>query len=304
MADLPIVITGATGHIGSRMADLLLAQGKPVRVVGRDAAKLTPFTSRGAEQAVGSLDDHAFVARAFAGAGAIFAMIPPNLAAHNFRSYSRKIIDAYVAAIPRCGASHLVVLSSIGAHLAQGAGPVNALHELEERFTQLKANALFLRPGWFMENHLSAVGMIQTMNIYGGPLRPDVAIPMIATADIAEVAAKRIAARDFAGQRVIELHGPKDYTMSEVTRIFGASIAKPDLSYVQFPYDNAKTAMIGMGISPDVADQFIEMQRSFNEGKIIPTQKRSPASTTPTTMEMFAETVFAPAFRAATVAAR
>jgi uncharacterized protein YbjT (DUF2867 family) len=287
-------ITGATGHIGSGIAKALLAAEKRVRVVGRDAAKLrAEFPA--AEPCAGSVDDPAFVAKAFLGANAIFAMIPPNLAAPDFRGYCRKITDAYVSAITKSGATHVVALSSVGGHLAKGAGPVNALHEMEERFSSLRQHVLFLRPAYFMENHLSAVGMIKGMGINGSPLKPDVPVPMIATADIAAVAAKRLSAMDFTGKSVLELLGPKDYTMAEVTRVLGAAIGKKDLPYVQFPYDDAKTAMIGMGISPDVAGLFIEMQRGFNEGAIVPTQQRGPQTTTRTTIERFAET-FAGAF--------
>jgi nucleoside-diphosphate-sugar epimerase len=41
------VITGATGHIGSRIVDILLVRGEPVRVIGRDPAGCSGSLSGG-----------------------------------------------------------------------------------------------------------------------------------------------------------------------------------------------------------------------------------------------------------------
>lgn len=289
-------VSGATGHIGRELANALLAAGKRVRVLGRDAGKLKAF--KGAETAIGSLDDPMYLKKALSGTTAVFAMIPPNLATSDYRGYSRRITESYLQAIPAGGAMHVVALSSVGAHLAEGAGPVNALHEMEERFAALAANVLFLRPGYFFENQLASVGMVKAMGIIGSPLKPDVKIPMIATRDIAAVAAKRLIALDFTGRSVLELHGAKDYTMADVARTLGKEINKPDLPYVEFPYEDAQKAMEGMGISADVARLFIEMNKGFNEGLIAPTQKRSAETTTPTTLGQFAKQ-FAAAYKAA-----
>ncbi len=296
MPDQLHVVSGATGKIGHELAHALLAAGKRVRVLGRDAGKLKVF--KGAETAIGSLDDAMYLKKALSGATAVFAMIPPNLATSDYRGYCRRIADSYLQAIPASGATHVVALSSIGGHLAEGAGPVSALHEMEERFGALAANVLFLRPGYFLENNLASVGMVKAMNFLGSPLRPDVKIPMIATKDIAAVAAKRLQALDFTGKSVLELHGAKDYTMADVARTLGKEINKPDLTYVQFPYEDAQKGMEGMGISADVARLFIEMNKGFNDGLIAPTQKRSAETTTPTTLGQFAKQ-FAAAYRAA-----
>lgn len=300
MAEPLYVLLGATGHVGGGIASRLLDQKKRVRVVGRSAERLAPLAARGAEVAAGSLEDPAFAARALAGAGAAFLLIPPHMAAPSFRAYQSRIVDALARAVEAARPGHVVTLSSIGAQLAAGNGPIAGLHELEQRLAAAKGvNLLHLRPGFFMENHLASVGMVKQMGLLGSALRADLPMQSIATRDIAEAGARRLAALDFEGQGTLELMGPRDVTMAEVARAIGRAIGKPDLPYVQFPYDEARKGMVGAGLRPDMADLYVEMSRGFNDGIVRPTQPRSPATTTPTTIERFAEEIFAPAFRAA-----
>lgn len=300
MADPLYVVLGATGHVGGGIAARLLDQKRRVRVVGRGAERLASLAARGAEVAAGSIEDPAFAARALAGAGAAFLLVPPNMTAPSFRAYQSRVVDALARAVEAARPAHVVTLSSIGGHLAAGNGPIAGLHELEQRLSAVKGAAvLHLRPGYFLENHLGAVGMVKQMGILGSALRADLPMQMIATRDIAEVAARRLAALDFQGQGALELMGPRDVTMAEVARAVGRAVGKPDLPYVQFPYDEARKGMVGAGLRPDMADLYVEMSRGFNDGTIRPTQPRSPATTTPTTVERFAEETFAPAFRAA-----
>ena len=300
MADSLHVILGATGHVGGVIAGRLLDQKRKVRVVGRDAKRLEPLAARGAEAMAGSVDDPAFAARALAGAGAAFLLLPPNLSTQTFRAWQSKLVDTLGRAVESAKPAHVMTLSSIGAHLAKGNGPIAGLHELEERLGSVKGvSVLNLRPGFFMENNLTSLGLVKQMGLLGSALRADLSMPMIATQDIGEVAAKRMLALDFQGKSVLELMGPRDVTMAEVARAIGKAIGKPDLPYVQFPYDEARKGMVGMGLPPEMADLYVEMARGFNEGTVKATQPRSPATTTPTSIEQFAEKVFAPAYRGA-----
>jgi uncharacterized protein YbjT (DUF2867 family) len=299
MADTLHVILCATGHVGGVIASRLLDQKRKVRVVGRDAGRLGPFAARGAEAMAGSVDDPAFAARALAGAGAAFLLLPPNLAAPSFRAWQSKVVDALGRAVESARPGHVMTLSSIGAHLARGNGPIAGLHEMEERLGAVQGvNVLHLRPGYFMENNLGSIGMVKQMGILGSAIRADVLMQTIATQDIGEVGARRLLALDFQGRGALELMGPRDVTMAEVARAIGKAIGKPDLRYVQFPYDEARKGMVGMGLPPEMADLYVEMSRGFNEGTVKATQPRSKDSTTPTTIEQFAEKVFAPAYRA------
>ncbi len=300
MAEALYVILGATGHVGGVIAGRLLDQKRKVRVVGRDAGRLGPLASRGAEAMAGSIDDPAFAPKALAGAAAAFVLLPPNFATPSFRAWQSRLVETLGRAVESARPAHVVALSSIGGHLARGNGPIAGLHELEPRLAAAKGvSVLALRPGYFMENHLGSLGMVKQMGILGSAIRADLPMQMIATRDIGEVAARRLLALDFTGQGVLELMGPGDATMAQVARAIGKAIGKPDLGYVQFPYDEARKGMVGMGLKPEMADLYVEMSRGFNEGTVKATQPRSPATTTPTTIEQFAEKVFAPAYRAA-----
>lgn len=292
------VVTGATGNIGKVLAEILLAEGKKVRVIGRSAERLQPLVDKGAEPFVGSVEDADFLARAFQNATAVFTMIPPNFAMDNFRDYQNRVSEALAAAIEKAGVTHVVNLSSIGGHLAAGTGPVKGLHDNEERLNQLQnVNIVHLRPTFFMENLLNGIDVIRNMGVNGGPARPDVPTPMIATKDIAAVAARLMLEPTFTGKQSRELLGPGDYTMIEATTALGKAIGREDLQYVQFPYDAVRKAMLAQGISASGVDELVELYQGANEGLLKPLESRSPANTTPTTIEEYAET-FAAAYRA------
>ncbi|AMV72040.1 NmrA family NAD(P)-binding protein [Desulfuromonas carbonis] len=294
-----IVITGATGHIGSQAAERLLSMGKKVRVIGRRAERLEPLVARGAEAGVGELGDGVFLADAFAGATALFAMIPPNHGAKSFRGFQNEIGAAIAAAIRGAGVTHVVNLSSQGAELSAGSGPILGLRDQEERLNRLAGvNILHLRPAYFMENLEMSIPLIRKMGMTGSAVRGDQPIAMIATCDIAERVAEHLARRDFTGKVVEDLLGPRDLTFREATAIIGRAIGKPGLKYHQFNYTEAELGMLAMGMGRDAARLFIEMSRALNEGKFAVGRPRTDRNTTGTTLEMFAED-FARTFAAA-----
>jgi uncharacterized protein YbjT (DUF2867 family) len=294
-----LVITGASGHIGSKAAELLLGRGEQVRVVGRDAGHLRGLVRSGAEAAVGSLEDVDFLTTAFRGADGVFAMIPPNYGATDFRAYQNRIGANIVTAIRKSGVSHVVNLSSQGAELPAGTGPILGLRDQEERLNGLNGlngiNVVHLRPTYFMENLLMNIPLINQLGCAGSALRGDQKFAMIATRDIAARVAERLIRRDFVGTSTEDLLGPRDISMNEATTIIGTDIGWPELKYVQFPYSEAEKGMLTMGFTPDVARLFIEMSTALNEGLFATGRPRTAENTTPTTMEEFAE-IFALAF--------
>jgi uncharacterized protein YbjT (DUF2867 family) len=296
----PFVICGATGNVGSKIAGRLLGAGEPVRVIGRERVRLGPLAAKGAEPWPGDIGDAAFLVKAFAGARAAFVLIPPKYDAPDVRGYQSQVGDALVSALSKARVPRIATLSSVGAHLSGGTGPILGLHELETMIDTLgDAAVVHLRPAYFMENHLWSIPVIRSQGISGSPIRADVPIPMVATKDIAEAASRLFLEGTFTGHTIRYLLGPRDLTMSEATRILAEAIGKPDLKYVQFPEEDGRKAMLGMGMSRSVVDALLEMQRAFNAGRIRPTEGRYAENTTPTTMEDFAGTVFANAYQTA-----
>jgi uncharacterized protein YbjT (DUF2867 family) len=291
------VITGATGNTGSGIAEALLARGEKVRVVGRSAEKLERFVQKGAEALSADLGDEAALARAFAGATAVYVMIPPDSTSEHWREQQERQSDALAAALQKVGATYAVTLSSVGADKAEKVGPVNGLHALEEKLNRIAGlNVLHLRAGYFMENLLQYVGLIKTMGMLAGTLRSDLPIAMIATRDISAVAADELSKRDFSGKQTRELLGSRDVTMHEAATIIGNAIGRK-LSYTQLPAMMVKPAMLQMGLSSQAAGMLLEMMESMNTGWMKALEARSARTNTPTTLETFAADVFVPAYQ-------
>ena len=291
-------ITGATGNTGSVIIEKLLAAGKKVRAIGRHADRLQAFAARGAEAFVADVEDAASLTKAFAGAGAVYAMIPPNMSAPDALSYSKSVADALAWAIEENGVKHAAVLSSIGADKPDKTGPVLGLHYLEEKLNAISAlNALYLRPGYFMENVLMQVGVIKSFGLMAGPLKADLKLPLIATRDIGAAAGDALLKLDFEGKRTRELLGERDVSYSELAPIIGHAIGKPGLMYLKLPGMQLKPAMMQMGLSSSLADALLEMSESLNTGYMRALEPRSSQNTTPTKVETWVGEVFVPAFR-------
>jgi uncharacterized protein YbjT (DUF2867 family) len=292
------VITGATGYTGSVAAERLIASGAKVRVIGRDAKRLERFSQKGAEAMVADMTDAAAVEKAFSGARAVYALIPPNISATDVRAYQERVTDSLAAAIRNNGIAYAVVLSSTGADKTSGTGPVVGLHSLEKKLESIGGlNVLSLRCGYFMENLLAQPGIIQSLGFMASPIRADVPLPMIATRDIGEAAAESLAKLDFVGMQTRELLGARHVTYTEAAKIIGAAIGKPDLAYRQVPASVLKPAMMQMGMSSNMVDLILEMCDGLNTGHMKSQEPRSAQNTTATTLETFVAEVFAPAYR-------
>jgi hypothetical protein len=140
------------------------------------------------------------------------------------------------------------------------------------------------------------VGILQSFGFMAGPLLADLPLPMIATRDIGQMAAESLLKLNFAGKETRELLGPRHVDYSEVAKIVGGAIGKPDLSYRQVPALILKPAMMRLGMSSNVVDRVLEMCDALNTGKMKSLEPRSARNTTPTTLEQFAAEVFAPAY--------
>ncbi len=298
------VVTGASGNTGSVVANLLLDNRKAVRVIGRKPEHLKPFTERGAESVVADIAETAKLARAFAGAEAVYVMIPPNPAVADTYAYDDRIISSLSSALREARVKHAVVLSSVGAEKPSGTGPVVGLHRLEEALNRLpELNRLYLRAGYFMENTLGQAGIIKEMGIAAGPVRGDLKLPMIATHDIGAAAANALLRLDFKGHQVRELLGQRDISYDEVASIIGKAIGKPDLQYKHLPDEQLRPAMAKMGMSPNFVGLLLEMCRALNSGEMKALEQRTARNTTTTSFETFVNERFLPAYRALAQAA-
>ncbi|MGC2280483.1 MAG: NmrA family NAD(P)-binding protein [Candidatus Acidiferrales bacterium] len=294
-----IVITGATGHTGKPAAEALLAKGEKVRVIGRDAKKLDALVQKGAEALVGNVEDPASMTKAFDNATAVYLVLPEDVSQEDLRAHQERISDSYAAAIANARVPYVVSLSSIGAQHAEKTGPIVGLHNLEQKLNRIaNLNVLYLRAAYFMENLLMSIAPLRSMGILPGGLKGDMPMPWIATKDIGEYAATRLAARDFSGSGTQELHGQRDISMKEAAAVVGNAIGKPKLSYMQVPFLMLEPALVQMGLPKKTAALVIEMWKGGNAGLISPLEQRAAKNTTPTTLESFVTEVFVPAYSA------
>src|ERR1700757_3720008 len=239
------VILGASGNTGSIIADSLLSKGKKVRVIGRDAGRLQRFVRQGAEAFTGDMSNAAALTKAFSGASAAYLLLPPITS----RDDQEGVTVAIAQAVTESGLRYAVYLSSYGAHVPEGTGPVTGLHSSEQKLNAIgDLHVLHLRAAYFMENNLAAISMIQEMGIFGHALLPDLKLPMMATRDVGNYAAQRLLALDFSGKQTRELLGERDLSMAEATAIIARGIGKPDLRYVQFPYDQVQQVLMQTGM--------------------------------------------------------
>lgn len=291
------VITGATGNTGQRIAQALLSKGRQVRVIGRDAERLRQF--QGAEPFAADLADTDDLTRAFKGAEAVYAMIPPNPESPDYRAEQQHISSSLTTSLREARVPYVVFLSSVGADKPSRTGPVTGLHELEKLLDAIPGlNTMHLRPAYFMENTLAQIGIIRATGSSIGPLRGDLKIPMIATRDIAAAAADELLRLSFNGHNTRELLGARDYSMNEVASIIGQAIGKPDLKYLQASEEQLRPAMVQMGISPSFVSLLLEMAEAINSGYMVNLEPHSTHNATPTTYEMFVAEEFVPAYRA------
>ncbi len=292
------VILGASGNTGKVVAETLLDGGQKVRVVGRSKQRLEGFTVLGAEIFEANLADSAAVTKAFNGAKAVNALVPPNLTSTDYRAEQDATTESIAKALEATGVGHVVALSSYGADKADKTGPIAGLHVLEERFSRIpKLNALFLRAGYFMENLLAQPGIIKSFGMMAGPVSADLALPVIATHDIAAAASDALAKLDFRGHQTRELQGQRDLNYLEMAKVIGAAIGIPNLNYVQLPAEQVIQAMTQMGMSKNMATLICEMADGLNGGHVRALEPRSAANSTPTTFEEFVHKTFVPAYK-------
>jgi len=190
-----------------------------------------------------------------------------------------------------------VVLSSISAQVPRGVGPSSSLHQVEREFRAGFTDLIILRPTFFMENHFGSIASISTMGAIFAPIAGSVRLPQIATRDIAARAAALLGDGTWTGQRVLGLHGPADLSYEQTAQTLGEALARP-VRFVQVTGEQAKQAMLGTGLPAYIADAYVEMYEAMGSGVFQQAEPRTPETTTPTTLRLFATDTLKPAIEA------
>lgn len=288
---MSIVVSAPTGNIGSRLVELLLEANADLTLLVRNPDKLAPSVRSRVKVEQGDLQDADFVARATQGAKAFFVLAPPNFGAPNVHAYYQTISDYVVGAVRANYISHVVLISSGGAGHGK-AGFVTEVFHIEEALDATEANVLSLRCGSFMENFKLYLPTLREQGAFYGINRPDLPAPLVATQDIAAVAAQKLLDLSWQGKLKLAVHGAADVTYDEAAQILSKVIGKP-IHYGQIPAEALRQSLLQMGATPDVAANYIEMLEAFDTG-IYASELRTPETTTPTTFQQWAEEVLKP----------
>ena len=261
-----LVVLGATGHTGSVVAQTLLAHKQPVRVVVRSADQVASWVAKGAEVAVASLDDQAALTKALHGASGVYLLVPPNYGATSWLAEQRRRVDQTAEAVKASGIAHVVLLSSIGANLPDGTGPIRAARYGEQRLTAAAPNVTILRPGYFMDNWASGIETAKNQGLLPSFISPQMSVPMISTKDIGRVAAERLMAGG-RGHAIVELAGPEEYSPEQVATALGGILGRA-VTVQSAPLSAVVPTFTSFGFSTEAAELFEEMYTAFSKGAV------------------------------------
>ena len=253
------VITGSLGNISKPLAEQLIAAGHDVTIITSKESKRADIQSLGAKALVGSLEDGAFVAHAFTGSDAVYLMIPPNFGVTNWLGYQMTIADNFTKALVANGVKYAVVLSSVGAHMRKGAGPIDGLAYLETEIEKLpNVQAVFLRPSYFYTNLFQQAGMIKHAGIMGSAQPADHKLVLTHPSDIADVAYEVLSNLSFTGHTVRYIASDES-TWQHVCEVLTKAVGKEGTPYVEFTDEQSYAGMLQAGLSEEIATGYRNM---------------------------------------------
>jgi uncharacterized protein YbjT (DUF2867 family) len=292
------VLLGSLGNITKPLAKKLITAGHRVTIVSSNTERQAAIEALGAAAAFGKVEDTAFLSRTFAGADAVYTMVPPIYHVNDWKEYIHQIGKNFAAAIQSSGVKKVVNLSSIGANLPEGCGPVSGIHYEEQELNRLPGvDVLHLRPAYFYTNLLNSIGMIKNAGFLGNNFSADATLVMVHPADIAAVAADQLLHLNFSGSSVLYI-ADDEKTSRQITSALGAAIGRPDLPYVEFSDADALKGALDAGIPEELARNYVEMGAALRTGIMIADYQQNKVPLGPIKLEDFAKefaTVYAKA---------
>lgn len=273
------VIAGATGRVGSATAKNLLDAGAEVRVLVRRPQDSGTWEAQGAQASVVVLEDRAALGEALTGSTGFFALLPFDLGADDLDAHADALIASIAGAVADQRVPHVVVLSSGGADLAEGTGPITGLHRLEQALVAAGAKVTALRSGHFQEKVADVIDVAREEGVY--PVfeaSADQPIPMVATQDLGAVAAQALLSPP-ASSEAVDIVGPS-YSEREVAKILGDALGR-ELHVATLPEKAWAGALEDAGFRPHVAASLAELYRADERGLLLPRGDRSVRVSTP-----------------------
>jgi uncharacterized protein YbjT (DUF2867 family) len=288
-----IVITAPTSQIGSKVVSKLLRVNAPLRLIVRDAAKLSNVVRDGAEVIEGSHGESPIVDRAFEGADAVFWLVPPDATktlAEAWLDFTRPAAEA----IRRHKVPRVVSITALGRGTPweHRAGPVTASIRVDDMLMESGAAFRGLTMPSFMENTLRQAGVIKEKGMFFGPIRPDRKLPFTATRDMAAAAALLLSDGNWDGRQEVPVLGPEDLSFNDQAAVLSEVIGRA-VRYQPISFDQFKQQFLARGASESFSQGYVDMYRAKDEG-IDNAVRRTSDNTAPTSFRAFCEQMAKP----------
>ena len=248
-----ILVTGATGTVGSQVVARLAAAGATVRALARDPEKAAWLNRPGVEVARGDLLDPDSLRAAMAGVRKLFLLCPVDPAQVELEANA---VDAARAE----RVEHLVKLSALNASHETPAALLHWHFETEQRIRRERLPFTILRPNMFMQETLRLAPSIRASGSFARPLG-DTRVSMVDVADVAEVVARVLTESGHQG-RTYDLTGPEALSFHEVAAAIAAAIGRP-VRYEPIAPERYRVAMLAAGTSPWLVDLMGDLYRTF-----------------------------------------
>jgi len=264
---MKITILGSLGNIGKPLTQKLIASGNQVTVVSSNSDRAEAIEALGAKAAIGSVSDADFLKNTFTETDAVFALTPPNMGGSNVIANTTDAGKAIATAIAAAGVKRVVMLSSIGADLPDGTGPIKGLYNIEKIYETLEnVSVTFLRAGFFYNNLYANVPMIKGAGIIGANYAAETVIPFVHPENIATAAAEELT-KTTSGKNIRYIISDVR-TPNDVAKALGLAIDKPELPWIEFTNEQSLGGMKEAGVPEEIADLYTEMGSGLNSGKI------------------------------------
>jgi len=288
------LVTGSLGNISKIIVEGLVKAGHSVTVITSSIERAKDIEQLGATALIGQLQDLPFVKNAFSKADVVYTMIPPIWQTNNWRKSQNEIAQNYKEALQASSVKYVVNLSSIGAHLKEGVGPVCGVYDLEQELNTLTGlHIKHLRPSYFYHNLLAQIGLIKQVGIMGGNFGDKEKVFLVHPKDIGAVALEELLKLDFKGNSVRYIIGD-DRSGEEIATVLGKSINK-DLHWITFTDEQQKAGLLQAGLSETHSNGYAEMGNALRTGTMQGHARAQKLVLSPTKLEDFASE-FAKAF--------
>ena len=261
-----IIVMGATGHVGSAVARVLLARSKRVGVVVRDTARAEPLRRLGAEVLEADVNDVAGLRAAFAQGRRAFLLNPPADPKTDKDAEENRTADCILAALAGSGLEAVVAESTYGARPGADWGDLGVLHRFEEGLRAQDVPAAIVRGAYYFSNWDALLEPARRDGVLPTMFPADLAIPMVSPEDLGRVAATLLGGVIDATE-VHHVEGPRRLSSADVARTF-ASVLGRDVRPQVVPRESWEDAFRQQGFSDVAAHSYARMTGLAVDGNV------------------------------------